>query len=64
MFDAPLLMDIFMGMDNLPLDIELTPFIDMGMLVSLWLLFVVPYISATIIPSWKIATTSATEAMK
>jgi len=64
MFDAPLLIDIFIGMDNLPLDIELTPYIDMGMLVSLWLLFVVPYISATIIPSWKIATTSATEAMK
>jgi ABC-type lipoprotein release transport system permease subunit len=63
-FDAPLLKYIFFGMDNLSVEIELKPYIDIGMLVSLWLIYTIPFISAIIIPSWRVATTSAKEAMK
>ena len=63
-FDAPLLKYIFFGMDNLSVDIKLVPYIDMGMIVSLWLLYTIPFVSAILIPSWRVATTSAKEAMK
>jgi ABC-type lipoprotein release transport system permease subunit len=62
--DATLLKEIFFGYDNLDIDIEFVPYIDIGMILSLWLIFAIPYISATMIPSWRIATTSASEAMR
>jgi len=62
--DAPLLKYMFFGMDNLQVDVKLVPYIDMGMLSSLWLVYTIPFVSAVIIPSWRVATTSAKEAMK
>jgi len=62
--DAPLLKYLFFGMDNLDIDIKLTPHIDFGVLFSLWLVYTIPFVGAVLIPSWRVATTSAKEAMK
>ena len=62
--DAPLLREIFLGFGNLPLEVHFTPVIDFGMLVSLFLFFIVPFLAAVLIPVWKIAVTDAAEALK
>ncbi len=64
LFQAPLLRAIFLGFGNLPSEVRFTPVIDIGMLVSLFLFFIVPFLSAILIPVWKIAVTDAAEALK
>jgi len=61
---APLLKEIFLGFGNLPVAMHFTPVVDFGMLSSLFLFFVVPFLASVVIPVWKIAVTDASEALK
>ncbi len=63
-FDAPLLGGLFLGSANLPNELTFAPVIDFGMLGSIFLFFVVPFMAAVLIPVWKIAVTEPKEAMK
>ncbi len=62
--DAPLLREVFLGFGNLPIDLHFTPVIDFGMLSSLFLFFIVPFLVSVLIPVWKIAVTDAAEALR
>ncbi len=61
---APLLREIFLGFGNLENSVHFTPVIDFGMLSSMFLFFIVPFIASVLIPVWKIAITDAGEALK
>ncbi len=61
---APLLKEVFIGFGNLQSDLHFTPIIDFGMLSSIFLFFMVPFIASVLIPVWKIAITDAGEALK
>jgi ABC-type lipoprotein release transport system permease subunit len=63
-FDAPLLRDIFIGFGNLPNQIHFQPAIDGGLFLSLFLLFILPFIFAVLFPVWRIAITPPHEGMQ
>jgi len=63
-FDAPLLSTLFLGNANLSIHISLQPSLDLGVLTQLFLLFMLPFIAAILIPVWRIAITEPMEAMK
>ncbi len=63
-FGAPLLKDIFLGFKNLKSDIDFTPVINAGDLVSLFLVFIIPFMASVLIPVWKIAITDSSQALK
>jgi ABC-type lipoprotein release transport system permease subunit len=63
-FNAPFLRDIFFGFDNINNNIQLVPYIPFGLLFSIFLIFVVPFISAVLIPVWRIAIIDPLEAMR
>jgi len=60
---APLLREIFLGGANLHNSIMLAPILDFGILSSIFLIYAVPFVSAVLIPVWKIAVTNPKEAM-
>jgi len=62
--DAPLLRDIFLGFGNLAIQPHFQPVIDGGVLASIFLFFILPFVFAVIIPVWKIAITDPYEGMK
>ncbi len=62
-FGAPLLKNIFLG-SGLSNDIVFTPIFDFHILFLIFLFTVVPFLSAVILPSWKIAISDMSEAMK
>lgn len=62
--DAPLLSAIFFGSGNLTMDVQLSHTIDFGLLSMMFLFFIVPFIAAVLVPSWKIAVTDPVEAMR
>jgi len=62
-FNAPIIKDIFLGSSNLPNSVNLEAVIDFSTLGVIFILFVLPFIAATIVPVWKIATTNPKEAM-
>ncbi len=61
---APMLGGLFFGTENLSNQIHYVPVVDFGLLGSIFLFFVVPFMAAVLIPAWKIAVTEPTEAMK
>jgi ABC-type lipoprotein release transport system permease subunit len=61
--DAPLLEALFLGSGNLPNHFSLHPQLPFGVLVSLWLIFAIPFLTAVLIPAWRIGVTSPKEAM-
>lgn len=63
-FNAPLLQDIFTGYSELKTSFNLPFILDTQTLVIVFFLSVPIYISATIIPSWRIATMEAQEVMR
>ncbi|RLA76673.1 MAG: ABC transporter permease [Epsilonproteobacteria bacterium] len=60
---APLLREIFLGGANLHNVITLVPVLNFGILSSIFLIYAVPFVSAVLIPVWKIAVTDPKEAM-
>ncbi len=60
---APLLREIFLGGGNLHNSLTLVPVLDFGILSSIFLIYAVPFVSAVLIPVWKIAVTDPKEAM-
>ncbi|MFA9372853.1 MAG: ABC transporter permease [Poseidonibacter sp.] len=64
LFNAPILNNIFLGFQNLNNTIVLDPHINISNLFMLFLFFVIPYISAILIPVWKISTIEPSESMK
>ncbi len=63
-FGAPILKNIFIGFGNLTADINFTPVINIADVVSLFLIFIIPFTASILIPVWKIAVTDSTEALK
>ncbi len=64
LFGAPLLRDIFLGFGNLEMAPTFSPVIDGGLLGSLFLFFIFPFLFAVIIPIWRIAITDPDEGMR
>ena len=61
---APVLKNIFIGFSNIKNDFILNQNIKISNLITLFLFFMVPFLSAVLIPVWKIAVIDATKSMK
>ncbi|PUE65278.1 ABC transporter permease [Arcobacter lacus] len=61
---APVLKNIFIGFSNIKNDFILNENIRISNLITLFLFFMVPFLSAVLIPVWKIAVIDATKSMK
>lgn len=64
LLDAPILKYIFLGYSNLEQNISFSPNIDFGILTVLFLVFVIPFIIAIIIPVWRVAIIEPFEVMR
>ncbi|NKQ40828.1 MAG: FtsX-like permease family protein [Sulfurovum sp.] len=62
-FDSPVLIDMFLGGENLDHKIKLIPVVDFGVLSSIFLIYTVAFIASVLIPTWSIAVTDPKEAM-
>ena len=62
--NAPILENIFIGFSNIQNDFILNPNIDFTIIVTLFLFFIIPFLSAILIPVWKISIIDANESMK
>ena len=62
-FHAPLLKNIFLG-SSINNNITFTPHINFDILILLFLFTVIPFLASIIIPSWKVAISDMSEAMK
>jgi len=62
--DAPLLKEIFLGFNNLSNQITFVPAVDTGLLMLLFLFYMVPVMASVIIPVWKISIIDPAEGMK
>jgi ABC-type lipoprotein release transport system permease subunit len=63
MLNAPILSQIFLGGANLSNLVEFTPFVEFGLLGSIFLFYAIPFLAAVLIPAWRVAVTSPKEAM-
>ena len=63
-FNAPILRNIFIGFSNVQNDFILNANIEFSTLITLFLFFIIPFLSAVLIPIWKIAVIDANESMK
>ncbi len=64
LLQAPGLRRLFLGFENLPNNAPFHPVWDGGLLFSLFLFFMIPFLGSVLIPVWKIAITDANEAMR
>jgi putative ABC transport system permease protein len=62
--NAPILSNIFLGFQNLQNDVSFIPNIEFSTIFMLFLFFMIPFLSAVLIPVWKIAVLDANESMK
>ncbi len=62
--NAPILKNIFIGFSNVQNDFVLNPSVDFTTLITLFLFFIIPFLSAVLIPVWKISVIDANESMK
>ena len=62
--NAPILKNIFIGFSNVQNDFILNANIEFSTLITLFLFFIIPFLSAVLIPVWKIAVIDANESMK
>ena len=62
--NAPILSNIFLGFGNLENPVSYSANIDSSTIVTLFLFFIIPFISAVLIPTWKIAVIEPSESMK
>jgi len=59
---APLLKNIFIGSSEI--DISFTPIVSFNILFLIFIFTVIPYLAAILLPSWKVAISDMSEAMK
>ena len=62
--NAPFLNNIFLGFNNMQNSVILSANISFSNIVTLFIFFIIPFISAVLIPVWKIAVIDASESMK
>ncbi len=62
--NAPFLNNIFLGFNNMENSVILSANISFSNIVTLFIFFIIPFISAVLIPVWKIAVIDASESMK
>uniref|UniRef100_UPI0040489180 hypothetical protein n=1 Tax=Aliarcobacter sp. TaxID=2321116 RepID=UPI0040489180 len=62
--NAPLLKNIFIGSANITNDFILNSYIEINTLITLFLFFMIPFLSAILIPVWKVAIIDSNESMK
>jgi putative ABC transport system permease protein len=62
--NAPILKNIFIGSSNMQNDFIFNAYIQIGTLITLFLFFMIPFLSAILIPVWKVAIVDSTESMK
>ncbi len=62
--NAPILSNIFLGFGNLENSVSFSANIDFSTISTLFLFFIIPFISAVLIPTWKIAVIEPSESMK
>ena len=63
-FNAPILKNIFIGSSNMQNDFIFNANIQINTLITLFLFFMIPFLSAILIPVWKVAIIDSTESMK
>jgi putative ABC transport system permease protein len=63
-FNAPILRNIFIGSSNMQNDFIFNANIQINTLITLFLFFMIPFLSAILIPVWKVAIIDSTESMK
>jgi len=63
-FNAPGLSALFLGTMDFPTYRSFMPVIDFGLLGSIFLFFIIPFMASVLIPVWKIAVTQPKEAMR
>jgi putative ABC transport system permease protein len=63
-FNAPILRNIFIGSSNMQNDFIFNAYIQIDTLITLFLFFMIPFLSAILIPVWKVAIIDSTESMK
>ena len=64
LLNAPILKNIFIGFSNVQNDFILNANIEFTTLITLFLFFIIPFLSAVLIPVWKISVIDANESMK
>lgn len=62
--NAPLLKNIFIGSSNIQNEFIFNPNIQIDTLITLFLFFIIPFLSAILIPVWKVAIIDSNESMK
>ena len=62
--NAPILKNVFIGSQNLQNDFIFNANIQIDSLITLFLFFMIPFLSAVLIPVWKVAIIESTESMK
>jgi ABC-type lipoprotein release transport system permease subunit len=63
-FNGPIVRDILLGFSNMPVDVSLKPDLNYWMFFLLFVLITLFYLAVAVVPSWKVATIDAKEAMK
>lgn len=61
---APLLREVFMGFENLPVHLWLRPYLEPSTLITVALLYFTPFMAAVLVPVWRAAITEPLEAMR
>jgi ABC-type lipoprotein release transport system permease subunit len=61
---APGLINIFVAPSNLDISITLQPDIDLFVLMSIFLLYALPFIISVVFPVWRVSTTTPSEAIR
>mgnify|MGYP003582786518 FL=1 len=62
--NAPILKNVFIGSQNLQNDFIFNANIQIDSLITLFLFFIIPFLSAVLIPVWKVAIIDSTQSMK
>lgn len=62
--NAPILKHIFIGFSNMQNNFIFNPNIEINSLITLFLFFMIPFLSAILIPVWKVAVLDSSKSMK
>jgi putative ABC transport system permease protein len=62
--NAPILKNVFIGSSNMQNEFIFNANVEVSTLITLFLFFIIPFLSAILIPVWKVAIIDSTESMK